>query len=56
MPADLVIQTGYEAFLDVGEGSLPVEDFVAGHVEVIEGLQNAGAFYALMGAAITHQH
>ena len=29
VPADVVVQTGYEAFLDVGEGSMPVEDFVA---------------------------
>jgi DNA-binding HxlR family transcriptional regulator len=56
VPADLVVQTGYEAFLDVGEGLMPVEDFVARHVEVIEGSQNAGEFYALMGAAMMHQH
>jgi DNA-binding HxlR family transcriptional regulator len=56
LPADVVIQTDYEAFLDVGEGSMPVEDFVADHVEVIEGSHNAAAFYALMGSAITHQN
>jgi DNA-binding HxlR family transcriptional regulator len=56
LPADVVIQTGYEAFLDVAEGLMPAEDFIAHHVEVIEGAQNAGAFFALMGAAITHQH
>jgi DNA-binding HxlR family transcriptional regulator len=55
-PADVVIQTSYEAFLDVAEGSMPAEDFIAHHVEVIEGAQNARAFFALMGAAITHQH
>ena len=56
LPADVVLQTSYEAFLDVAEGSMPAEDFVARHVEVIEGAHNAGAFFALMGAAITHQH
>ena len=55
-PADVVIRTSYQAFLDVAEGSMPAEDFIARHVEVIEGAQNAGAFFALMGAAITHQH
>ena len=56
VPADVVVRTGYEAFLDVGEGLMPVEDFAARHVEVIEGSQNASAFYALMSAAIMHQH
>jgi DNA-binding HxlR family transcriptional regulator len=56
VPADVVIQTGYKAFLDVGEGLMPVEDFVAGHVEVIDGARNASAFYALMGAATKRQH
>jgi hypothetical protein len=56
VPADVVVQTGYEAFLDVGEGLMSAEDFVARHVEVIDGSHNAGAFYALMGAAIMHQH
>jgi DNA-binding HxlR family transcriptional regulator len=56
VPADVVVQTGYEALLDVGEGLMPVEDFVARHVEVIEGSHNARAFYALMGAAVMRQH
>jgi len=55
-PADVVVQTDYEAFLDVGEGLMPAEDFAARHIEVIDGSHNAGAFYALMGAAIVHQH
>jgi DNA-binding HxlR family transcriptional regulator len=55
LPADVVIQTSYEAFLNVAEGLTPPEDFIARHVEVIEGSQNAGAFFALMGAAITNQ-
>lgn len=56
LPVDVVIQTEYEAFLDVAEGLMPVEEFVAHHVEVIDGPQKASEFYALMGAAIMHQH
>ncbi len=56
LPADVVIQTNYEAFLDVAEGAMPAADFITHHVKVIEGAQNAEAFFALMGAAITHQH
>ncbi len=56
VPADLVVQTGYEPFLDVGEGLMSAEDFIARHIEVIEGSHNAGAFYALIGAAMMHQH
>jgi len=55
LPVDVVIQTSYEAFLDVAEGLIPAEDFIAHHVEVIEGSENAGTFFALMGAAITPQ-
>ena len=54
--ADVVIQTSYEAFLDVAEGLMPAQEFIAGHVEVIDGAHNAEVFFALMGAAITHQH
>ena len=36
--------------------AMPVEDFAARHVEVIEGSQSAGAFFTLMGAAIMQQH
>lgn len=55
LTADVVIQTSYEAFLDVAEGLMPAEDFIARHVEIIEGAQNARTFFALMGAAIAHQ-
>jgi hypothetical protein len=55
LPADLVVQTGYESFLDVAEGLVPAKEFIARHVEVIDGSDNAGAFFALMGAAITQQ-
>jgi DNA-binding HxlR family transcriptional regulator len=56
VPADVVIQTSYEAFLDVAEGLMPAEEFITNHVEVIDGSQRAGAFFALMGAAIAGQH
>lgn len=56
LPADVALQTSYEAFLDVAEGQMPAQDFIARHVEVIEGAHNAQAFFALIGAAITHQH
>ncbi len=55
-PADLVLRTGYEAFLDVGEGVMSAEDFVSGHVEIVDGAHNAGAFFAMMASAITYQH
>jgi DNA-binding HxlR family transcriptional regulator len=55
VPADVVLQTGYEAFLDVAEGLMPPEDFISRHVEVIDGSHNAGAFFELMGAAIMRQ-
>jgi DNA-binding HxlR family transcriptional regulator len=55
LPADLVVQTGYESFLDVAEGLVPAKEFIARHVEVIDGSDNAGAFFALIGAAITQQ-
>lgn len=55
-PADAVIQTSYQAFLDVAEGLMPPDDFITHHVEVIDGSHNASAFFALIGAAITQQH
>jgi DNA-binding HxlR family transcriptional regulator len=55
LAADLVVQTGYGAFLDVAEGLLPAEEFITRHVEIIDGANNAGAFFAMMGAAITQQ-
>ena len=55
-PADLVVRTGYEAFLDVSDGSLPFEGFTTRHVEVIQGSQNVDAFYNLMRAAMKHEH
>jgi DNA-binding HxlR family transcriptional regulator len=53
--ADVVLQTSYQAFLDVAEGLMPPEDFISRHVEIIEGPHNASAFFELMGAAIMQQ-
>lgn len=55
VPADVVFQTNYEAFLDVAEGLMPPDEFISRHVEIIEGPQNASAFFELMGAAIMLQ-
>jgi DNA-binding HxlR family transcriptional regulator len=55
MPAELVLQTDYKAFLDLAEGLMPAEDFIAHHVEVIDGSDNASTFFALMGAAAARQ-
>ena len=54
-PADVVLQTSYQAFIDVAEGLMPPDEFIARHVEIIEGPHNAGAFFELMGAAIALQ-
>ncbi|MFT5201112.1 MAG: DNA-binding HxlR family transcriptional regulator [Candidatus Aldehydirespiratoraceae bacterium] len=54
-PVNLVLQTSYEAFLDVAEGLMPPDEFVTRHVEIIEGPHNAGAFFELIGAAIALQ-
>jgi DNA-binding HxlR family transcriptional regulator len=49
--ADLVARTSYEAFLDLGEGIMPPEQFAADHLEFIDGAEHATAFFALMGGA-----
>ncbi len=55
IPADVVLQTSYYAFLDVAEGLMPPNDFITHHVEVIDGSDNANTFFALMGAAVARQ-
>jgi DNA-binding HxlR family transcriptional regulator len=52
-PPDLVVRTDYEAFLDLAEGLMPLEDFAVGHLEVLEGADHAPAFFDLMAAAMT---
>ena len=51
--ADLVVRTDYEAVLDVAEGLMPLEDFGAHHVELIDGAEHADVFFGLMAAALT---
>ncbi|MFA9566354.1 MAG: hypothetical protein ACERLM_16895 [Acidimicrobiales bacterium] len=51
--ADLVVRTDYEALLDVAEGLMPLEDFGAHHVELIDGAEHADVFFGLMAAALT---
>lgn len=55
VPAGVVLQTSYEAFLDVAEGVMPPDEFISRHVEVIDGSNNASAFFELLGAAIMLQ-
>ena len=50
---DLVVRTGYEAFLDAGEGRISPEEFSTRHLEIVEGAAHADAFLALMSAAMT---
>ena len=52
VPVDLVVQTGYEAILDVGEGVMGLDDFGAHHLEVVEGDEHAPAFLGLMAEAL----
>lgn len=49
---DVVARTGYEAFLDVGEGVMPVDVFVANHLDFVSGAESAPAFLALIGPAL----
>lgn len=50
-PVDIVVRTNYEALLDAGEGVMAMDDFVANHLDVVTGAENAPAFLALMGSA-----
>jgi DNA-binding HxlR family transcriptional regulator len=50
-PVDIVVRTHYEAFLDVGEGLMALDDFVANHLDIVTGAENAPAFLALIGSA-----
>jgi hypothetical protein len=50
---DLVLRTDYEGFLDAGEGRISLDEFVTGHLEVIDGAAHAETFLTMMGAAMT---
>lgn len=49
---DLVARTSYEAFLDVGEGVMAVDEFVANHLDFVTGAEHGPAFVALMAPAV----
>ena len=53
-PVDIVVRTDYEAFLDVGEGLMTLDDFMANHLDIVTGKDNAPAFLALIGPALTN--
>ncbi len=50
---DVVVRTDYEAFLDAGEGRMPLDEFAAEHLEVVAGADHADAFLGLMASAIS---
>jgi DNA-binding HxlR family transcriptional regulator len=50
-PVDIVVRTDYEAFLDVAEGLMTLDDFMANHLDIVTGAENAPAFLALIGPA-----
>ena len=52
---DIVVRTDYEGFLGAGEGRVPLDEFAAHHLEVVEGEDRAEALLALMAAAMTQQ-
>lgn len=49
---DIVVGTGYQAFLDVAEGTMTPDDFIADHIDVRRGAEHTAAFLALFGPAI----
>jgi len=51
---DLVVHTGYEEFLEAGEGRMSFEQFSTQHLQIVEGAAHADAFVTLMRAAMTH--
>ena len=52
---DLVVRTDYEGFLDAGEGRIPLDEFVTGHLEILDGATHADAFLTLLGTAMTNR-
>lgn len=49
---DVVAKTNYAAFLDLGEGVMAVDEFVADHLDFLVGQEHAPALLALIGAAM----
>ncbi len=52
---DLIVRTDYQAFLDAGEGRIPLNQFASEHLEVIDGANRADTFLNLMAAAMTNR-
>ena len=52
---DLVVRTDYEGFLEAGEGRIPLDDFVTGHLEILHGATHTDTFLTLMGAAMSNR-
>lgn len=50
---DLVLSTGYEAFIAAAEGQMPLDQFAAEHLEVLHGADRFGQFAAMMTPALT---
>lgn len=47
-PVDIAVRTNYQAFLDVGEGLLPIGEFVAHHLDIVDGHEHGPALLALL--------
>lgn len=51
-PVDVVARTSYEAFLDLSEGVLGLDDFTRHHLDLIEGPEHGPQLLALFEAAL----
>ena len=51
--ADITVSTDYEAFLDVAEGMMNLDDFVAEHLDITDGAEHTATFLALFERALT---
>jgi DNA-binding HxlR family transcriptional regulator len=50
---DVVARTGYQEFLDAGEGRISFDEFSTRHLEIVDGAAHADTFLTLMSAAMT---
>lgn len=51
-PVDIVVRTAYEAFLDLSEGVLTLDEFARDHLEVVEGPEHGPQLLALFETAL----
>ncbi|MEM7326566.1 MAG: helix-turn-helix domain-containing protein [Actinomycetota bacterium] len=49
---DVILRTTYEGFLDLAEGRMGLEEFVADHREVLHGADRAAEFGSIMAQAL----